>query len=223
MISTERISSAAVALLVAFSSVGHAQDPRLCSEQGDPVAGAPFNLVDAFCIPAVQPIGNLGEAANVLGFGTFPTNASGQLDVFVIWEPDEIGVFDDQKFTYSSSLSWTSNQPDAVLREWVGNFNPGMDKPFAEKITDTSILDMTPVEYAMSGTSATVSGRMIGADAFPPPIGRYHIQVTGLDPNEVVSFSKIGNGGEVVPEPSSAVLGLLAFLSFFAFGRRRSE
>ena len=144
--------------------------------------------------------------------------------MFVIWEPDEIAVLDDQKFTYSSSLSWTSNQPDAVFKEWVGNFNDGPGKPFAVNITDSSNPALTPIGYAMSGTSATVSGRMFEAADFPPmPIGRYHIQVTGLEPGEIVSFSKIGNGGTVVPEPSSTVLGLLGVVSLVVFGRRRSQ
>ncbi len=221
MILTNRIFSAAIALLLAAATAAHAQDPRLCSEQGDPVADAPFDFVDGFCISAVRPIGNPGETANVLSFGAFPANDAGQLDVFVIWEPEEIGVLDGQKFTYSSSLSWTSNQPDAIVKEWVGNFNPSPDNPFAVMITDSAQPSLTPPEYAMSGTSATVSGRVIESDAFPPPIGRYHIQVTGLEPGEMVSFGKIGNGGTVIPEPSSALLSLLAFLSLAAFGRRR--
>ena len=71
---------------------GEPADPRLCLVQGDPVAAQPFNLVTAYCVPPTDPIGNPGEPANITASGEFTANDQGQLDVFVIWEPSEIGA-----------------------------------------------------------------------------------------------------------------------------------
>ncbi len=197
-------------------------DPRLCLVQNDPVAAQPFNLVNAYCVPPTQEIGNPGEPANILGSGEFAANDQGQLDVFVIWEPLEVGVFDEQSFTYSSSLSWSSDQSDARIKEWVGNFNPGPDTPFAVMITDSGDAALTPAEFSATANSATITDRTFDSSQFPPPIGRYHIQVTGLEPGELVTFSKSAAGGQViVPEPSSLLLGMLGFLSLLFFRMQR--
>ena len=209
-IASTRSYSILILVLTLSTHTVLAQDPRLCSVQGDPVAQPPFNLVDAFCIPPTMSIGNPGDPATVAGMGTFPTNASGQLDVFIIWEPDQFTTSPGEEFTYSSSLSWTTNQPDAVYKEWVGNFTlPG--GPQAFMITDSSNPGLTPPELVLSSTSGAVTNRTIPHAVFPPvPLGRYHIQVTGLDPLEDVVFSKSGVGGHVVPEPSAFLLGLFA-------------
>lgn len=196
-------------------------DSRLCSIQGDPVAAAPFNLVDSFCIPAASSIGAPGGPATVAGGGTFRTNADGQLDVFIIGEPEQFGTSEGESFQYSSSLSWEANKPDAVVKEWVGNFALP-DGPQAFMITNSSDPALTPGELTVNGTSSSVVDRVIPHAAFPPvPLGRYHIQVTGLDPFVDVAFSKSGVGAHVVPEPSSALLGTLSLLAFAFAGRGR--
>ncbi len=212
----------AITLIVvpAFGQSGN-PDPRSCLTQGDPVAAEPFNLVDSFCVPPDMSIRAADGSATVESSGVFPANDAGQLDVFVIWEPQEIATVHDQSFTYSSNLSWSTANPDARFREWVGNFNPGPDKPFAVNITDTNDAALTPVEFSRTATSASVADRTFTTDQFPPPIGRYHIQITGLQPGELVTFSKSAAGGMVVPEPSSAIMGLLAMISLAGLRKRR--
>jgi hypothetical protein len=197
-------------------------DPRLCLVQKDPVAAQPYNLVNAYCVPPTPSIGNPGESASITASGEFAAIDQGHLDVFVIWEPSDVVVLDGQTFTYSSSLSWSGNHPDARVKEWVGNFNSGPDKPFAVMLTDSGDAALTPPEFSSTATSAAIADRTFDSSQFPPPIGRYHIQVTGLDPGELVSFSKTGTGGQVlVPEPSSAILGMLGGLSLMCARRRR--
>ncbi len=187
------------------SIIGTISDSALCASQGDPVAAAPFNLVDAYCIAPHFDIGDAGAAASVNGSGQFPANQDGMLDVFVIWEPKEIDTADGESFTYSSELSWSSDKPDAVVKEWVGNFN---GDPVAYMITNTG--EGMPGEMTKTATSASVANRMFDDSQFPGAIGRYHIQITGLDPGELVTFSKTGFGAHVVPEPGGNCLALLA-------------
>ena len=195
---------------------GTISDSALCASQGDPVAAEPFNLVDAYCIGPHFDVGAPGEVASVTGVGQFPANAEGVLDVFVIWEPKEIGVAEGESFTYSSELRWSSNKPDAVVKEWVGNFN---GEPVANMITNTA--EGEPTEMTKTAMSATITDRTFDASQFPGEIGRYHIKIEGLDPGELVSFSKQGVGGHVVPEPSSAILALIGFVGGLQFRRRR--
>lgn len=56
---------------------GSISDSALCASQGDPVASAPFNLVDAYCIAPHFGVGEPGQAASVTGVGQFPANADG--------------------------------------------------------------------------------------------------------------------------------------------------
>ncbi|MCA9167617.1 MAG: PEP-CTERM sorting domain-containing protein [Planctomycetales bacterium] len=182
---------------------GTISDQALCSTQGDPVAAAPFNLVDAYCIAPFGSVASDGTtSAKVEAYGQFPANANGQVDVFVIWEPTEIDVAAGEDFTYSTEISWSSDKPDAVVKEWVGNFNGEI--PVAYNITDTSV--GLPTEMTKTSTSATVTNRTFDDAAFPGAVGRYHFQVTGLTPGELVTFQKMAVGGHVVPEPTSASL-----------------
>lgn len=199
---------------------GTISDSALCSSQGDPVAAAPFNLVDAYCIDPFFSIGAAGEAASVLGGGFFPANDQGVLDVFITWEPDAIDVGEGESFTYSSQLTWNSDKPNAVFREWVGNFNG--DQPVAYQITNTAEGDgqILPAEMSKTATSAMITNRTFDDSQFPGEISRYHIQIAGLEPGELVMFSKQGTGGHVVPEPSSAILALMGIVALH-FGRRR--
>ncbi len=201
---------------------GELADEKLCLVQGDPVTMQPFNLVDAYCIPPTDgTIGDVGGPASISATGEFAANHAGVVDVFVIWEPEELTVMEGQSFTYSSSVSWTNDHPDARVREWVGNFL--LDPPKAFPITDTASPEATPPELTKNGTSATVTNRTFDASQFPPDdIGRYHIQVSGLEPGEIVTFSKTAGGGEVVPEPSSLVLTLLGLGTLLTFARRGS-
>ena len=218
-------SCRSVVLLTFFASLALAQDldPRLCSVQGDPVAEAPFNLVDAYCIPSSVALGSVGETANVAGMGTFPTNADGQLDVFILWEPGQIDNAEGESFQYSSSLSWGSTQTDAVYKEWVGNFLP--EEPYAFLITDSSNPELSPAELNVAASEASVTDRVFDDAAFPPvPLGRYHIQVKGLEPFEDVVFTKNASGGHVssaVPEPSSGLLVLVGVLGLMSSRARR--
>lgn len=196
---------------------GTISDSALCSNQGDPVASAPFNLVDAYCIDPHFSIGEPGEPASVTSVGQFPANAEGVLDVFVIWEPKEIDVADGETFTYSSELTWNSNKPDAVVKEWVGNFN---GDPVAYMITNTA--DVEPTEMTKTATSAMIADRTFDASQFPGAIGRYHIQIAGLDAGELITFSKTGVGAHVVPEPSTAILALIGFAGLQYRRRRRN-
>lgn len=209
---------------LALSSSVFAQDvdPRLCSAQGDPVAEAPFNLVDSYCIPSSVALGDLGGPASIHGEGVFPTNADGQLDVFIIWEPGQIASSVGESFSYSSSLNWASSQPDAVYKEWVGNFVPA--DPNAFLITDSSNPGLTPPQLVLGSSSGTVTDRIFEHAQFPPvPLGRYHIQVTGLEPFEDVTFTKTAGGAHVsiVPEPSSWLSGFVALLGISLLRRRR--
>lgn len=211
-------------LFMLCSAVTLAQDldPRLCAVQGDPVAEAPFNLVDSYCIPSSVAFGNVGDPASIAGAGTFPTNADGQLDVFIIWEPGQVDNAEGESFEYSSSLSWDSSQTDAVYKEWVGNFLP--EEPYAFLITDSSNPDLTPSELEVGSSAGSVTNRVFTDDAFPPvPLGRYHIQVKGLEPFEDVAFAKSAAGGHVsaVPEPSSAALGFLGALCLMSLRGKR--
>lgn len=150
-------------------------DSRLCSVQGDPVAEAPFNLVDSYCIPSDASIGAPGDAAAVNGSGTFRTNADGQLDVFIIWEPEQFGTDPGEAITYSSSLAWEADKPEAVVKEWVGNFALP-DGPQAFMMTNSADAALTPAELTLASTSSTVTNRVLPHEAFAPvPIGRYHI------------------------------------------------
>ncbi|MCA9149352.1 MAG: hypothetical protein KDA92_08645 [Planctomycetales bacterium] len=197
---------------------GSITDAALCGAQNDPVASAPFNLVDAYCIAPFGDIGAPGaEPARVRGYGQFPANENGQLDVFVIWEPKVIDVDADEEFTYSVDLTWTSEKPAAVIKEWVGNF---VGTPVAYNITNTS--DGLPVELTKTATSATITNRTFDGSMFPGEIGRYHFQITGLEPGEIVTFSKLATGGHVVPEPASLTLCLAGFAAvMLGWGRTR--
>lgn len=185
---------------------GAISDSALCLSQEDPVAAAPFNLVDSYCIEPHFDIGAPGEVASVRGTGQFPANENGVLDVFVIWEPKEIGVVEGETFSYSSELTWSSSKPDAVVKEWVGNFN---GDPVAYLITNTE--DENPAEMTKLATSAVIADRTFDAGQFPGEIGRYHIQIAGLEPGELVTFNKSASGGHIVPEPSNAMLALIGF------------
>ncbi len=201
---------------------GTISDSALCSSQGDPVAQAPFNLVDAYCIDPFFSVGEPGEASSVSGGGFFPANDEGVLDVFVTWEPDAIDVGAGESFTYSSQLTWNSDKPNAVFREWVGNFNG--DQPVAYQITNTAEGDgqILPAEMSRTATSAMIKDRTFDDSQFPGEISRYHIQIAGLEPGELVMFSKNGTGGHVVPEPSSAILALMGIFAFhFCRGQHR--
>jgi len=211
--------------LAAFASTAVAQDPdpRLCAVVGDPVASAPFNLVDSYCIPPAASIGAPGGPATVQATGTFMTNADGMLDVFVIWEPDQFTTSPGESVRYSSMLEWEADKPDAVFKEWVGNFTlPG--GPQAFMITNSADPALTPTELNLISASGTITDRTFTHDEFPPvPLGRYHIQVTGLDPFVPVTFSKSAVGGHVVPEPSGALLGLMAGCGMGVFRRHRGR
>ena len=138
-------------------------------------------------------------------------------DVFVIWEPKVIDVDADEEFTYSVDLTWTSEKPAAVIKEWVGNF---VGTPVAYNITNTS--DGLPVELTKTATSATITNRTFDGSMFPGEIGRYHFQITGLEPGEIVTFSKLATGGHVVPEPASLTLCLAGFAAvMLGWGRTR--
>ena len=80
------------------------------------------------------------------------TNEAGVLDVFVIWEPEEIGLPEGTSLQYSSSLSWDSATPDARLKEWMGNFL--FSPPGATMITDTD--NSSPPELTQTDTSTMV-------------------------------------------------------------------
>ena len=211
--------------LVAISTVcslAQESDPRLCVAQGDPVAEAPFNLVDSYCIPSSLALGSLGGPAAIAGEGTFAANANGQLDVFVIWEPGQIASSEGESFTYSSSLNWSSAQSDAVFKEWVGNF--AISPPQAFMITNSANPELTPAELVLSESSATVTDRVFSHDQFPPvPLGRYHIQVTGLEPFEDVVFTKNASGAHVstVPEPTSSMPLLVVLTGVGLLARRK--
>ena len=220
-----QVNPAIFCILIAVASPAVAQDPdpRLCAVVGDPVAAAPFNLVDSYCIPPAASIGAPGAQAKVEATGSFMSNANGQLDVFVIWEPDQFSTSPGESITYSSRLEWEANKPDAVFKEWVGNFTlPG--GPQAFMIANSADTDLTPAELVMTPTSGTVTNRTFTHDMFPPvPIGRYHIQITGLDPFVPVTFSKSANGAHVVPEPSGALFSLQASCVIAVFRRRRKR
>lgn len=216
----------AIALVASSTAFSFSQesDPRLCLAQGDPVAEAPFNLVDSYCIPSSSALGSLADPATIAGEGTFAANANGQLDVFVIWEPGQIASSEGESFTYSSSLSWNSTQPDAVFKEWVGNF--ALSPPQAFMITNSANPELTPAELVLSESSATVTDRVFSHDQFPPvPLGRYHIQVTGLDPFEEVAFTKTAAGAHVsvVPEPATSMPLVGAVIAIGLATRRRQR
>lgn len=194
---------------------GTISDSALCATQGDPVAQAPFNLVDAYCIAPFFGTGAPGETVNITGAGIFPANADGVLDIFIKWEPSQIDVDGDETFTYSSQLTWGSNKPDAVLKEWAGNF---IGDPVAYLITDTSAA--TPAELVRTDSSVTITERTFDSSQFPGPIGRYHIQISGLEPGELVTFRKDGVGGHVVPEPTHFVLSLSGLAGLILLRRR---
>lgn len=216
------LRSLCILLLLASTTIGQEIDPRLCSEQGDPVTAPPFNLVDSFCIPSSVALGAPGGPASIVAEGTFPANAAGQLDVFVIWEPGQIASAPGETFEYSSSLSWASAQADTVYKEWVGNFLPA--QPYAFMITDSSNPDLTPVELSLRESGGTVTNREFPHVEFPDrPLGRYHIQVTGLEPFEDVTFSKTAAGAHVVPEPSSMCSALLGLVGVACLRRRRQN
>lgn len=205
--------SCLITILLATCTLAQDLDPRLCSAIGDPVTEAPFNLVDAFCIPSSVALGNAGEPASIAGSGTFKTNANGQLDVFILWEPGQIATVEGESFQYSSSLSWNGSKPDAVYKEWVGNFVP--EQPYAFLITDSSNPELTPTELTLADDSGHVTERVFPHAAFPDrPLGRYHIQITGLDAFQDVEFSKTAAGGHVsvVPEPASALSILIGLI-----------
>ena len=200
---------------------GTISDSALCASQGDPVAAAPFNLVDAYCIDPFFGVGEPGETSSVSGSGHFPANAKGVLDVFITWEPNAIDVGEGESFTYSSALTWNSDKPNAVFKEWVGNFNG--EQPVAYQITNTADGEgqILPAEMSKTATSAIITDRRFDDSQFPGEISRYHIQIAGLEPGELVMFSKTGTGGHVVPEPSSAILALMGMFAWHPFRRRR--
>ncbi len=207
-----------LAVLICGPVLAQDPDPRLCSVQGDPVAAPPLNFVDGFCIAPTSSIGSPGGVATIMGEGTFPASADGQLDVFLIWEPDQFDVSTGESFSYSSSLQWSSDKPNARVREWVGNFIPDPFQAFLVTDTDSGL----PAEMVKTSTSAVVTDRMIDDSAFPPiPLGRYHVQITGLDAGEMVTFSKSGTGGHIVPEPCGMALLLVGLLSMLRAQPRR--
>ncbi len=194
---------------------GRISDSVLCASQGDPAAAAPFLLKDAYCLAPHSSIGEPGQPASVLAAGQFPANKDGTLDVFVVWEPNEIDVEPGESLTYSSELTWTSSHPNAVVKEWVGNFK---NAPVSYLLTDTT--NASPVELTKTDKSVKISNRTFDDSQFPGPIGRYHIQISGLEPGELVTFHKTASGGHIVPEPASGLLTLLASVSLLL--RRRS-
>ncbi|MCA9201133.1 MAG: hypothetical protein KDA87_26515 [Planctomycetales bacterium] len=194
---------------------GTIADSALCATQGDPVAQSPYNLVDAYCIDPMFGIGAPGEASSVTSAGVFPANADGVLDLFVIWEPSEIDVADGEAFTYSSQLTWGSDKPDAVLKEWAGNFN---GDPVTYMITNTA--DSDPAELVRTDSSFAINERTFDASQFPGAVGRYHVQISGLEPGELVTFRKLGTGGHVVPEPNQFGATLCGLTGLLLLRRR---
>ncbi len=86
--------------------------------------------------------------------------------------------------------------------------------------TDTADAASTPAEFSARPSAATITHRTFDAGQFPPPTGRCHIEVTRLEPGELVTFSKTASGGQVlVPEPFAALLAILGFLQLPAFRR----
>lgn len=183
----------------------------------------------AFCV-IDAPVGDLGGLVNINVQETtvrVPDNPGGtdDLDVFVLLANE---ITAPPAMAYTTTFGWeTPADPSGlVFREWVGNFN--FSPPRATQLTyvNAPVDEIRPAEFswilngaglATGATVGTGSGTETAGwrnvDGLPsdlPALERYHFQIAGLPADTDVTFTKNVVGGQVVPEPTSGVLTLLA-------------